>query len=219
MKNIKFILGIIVGVIISGLGVYALSINSRDVAYNDTNVSEALDDLYEKAGAGSGNISFITHTNFTYQIPDSVKEIAYVCGANPCTSTYGGNSISTSAPFSLNARAGLNPSPIISVNGGSFTISATYPTYGIFLVAGKDLEVYSSTSTAAYTVVKDSDNAVALFGNGGSVTVNGVSYSATTKSDKNGTSTIYTTIPFPVKTGDTITFSTSSPAYGIMVIY
>ena len=45
-KNIVFfIIGFIVA---SSLTVYALSINSRDVSYKNSNVSDAIDDLYEK---------------------------------------------------------------------------------------------------------------------------------------------------------------------------
>lgn len=45
-KNIVFfIIGFIVA---SSLTVYALSINSRDISYKNSNVSDAIDDLYEK---------------------------------------------------------------------------------------------------------------------------------------------------------------------------
>ena len=55
MKGLKFIFGVAVGLIISGIGVYALSINSKDITYNNTNVSDAIDDLYEKVGTGTGS--------------------------------------------------------------------------------------------------------------------------------------------------------------------
>ena len=48
MKSIKIIIAFVLGVIVSGIGVYALSINSKDVSYKTTNVSDAIDDLYEK---------------------------------------------------------------------------------------------------------------------------------------------------------------------------
>ncbi len=48
MKNIKLYIGIIIGLVLSGITVYALSINSKDVSYKTTNVSDAIDDLYEK---------------------------------------------------------------------------------------------------------------------------------------------------------------------------
>ncbi len=48
MKNVKLCIGIIIGLVLSGITVYALSINSKDVSYKTTNVSDAIDDLYEK---------------------------------------------------------------------------------------------------------------------------------------------------------------------------
>ena len=50
MKNIKLYIGIIIGLVISGIGVYALSINSKDITYKNTNVSDAIDELYERSG-------------------------------------------------------------------------------------------------------------------------------------------------------------------------
>ena len=49
----KFFLGIIFGLVISAIGVYALSINSKDVSYNNSNVENALDDLYERIGTSN----------------------------------------------------------------------------------------------------------------------------------------------------------------------
>ena len=58
MKNNKFFLGLILGLIISTVGVYALNINARDTAYDNTNsgssatnMQDAIDDLYVKAGS------------------------------------------------------------------------------------------------------------------------------------------------------------------------
>ena len=59
MKSIKIIIAFVLGVIVSGIGVFALSINARDTAYDNTNsgssatnMQDAIDDLYEKAGKG-----------------------------------------------------------------------------------------------------------------------------------------------------------------------
>ena len=48
----------IAGILVSGISVYALSINARDTAYDNTtsgssatNMQDAIDDLYEKAGS------------------------------------------------------------------------------------------------------------------------------------------------------------------------
>ena len=62
MKNIKIIIAFILGILVSGIGVYALNISARDTAYDNTNsgstatnMQDAIDDLYEKAGnVGSG---------------------------------------------------------------------------------------------------------------------------------------------------------------------
>ena len=62
MKNIKIILAFILGILVSGIGVYALNISARETSYDNsisgssaTNMQEAIDDLYEKAGnVGSG---------------------------------------------------------------------------------------------------------------------------------------------------------------------
>ena len=48
MKNIKLYIGIIIGLVLGSITVYALSLNSKDVSYKNTNVSDAIDDLYEK---------------------------------------------------------------------------------------------------------------------------------------------------------------------------
>ena len=55
-QNIKFILGIFLGLIISGVGVYALTVTAGQVAYDNTtsgltstNVKDAIDELYDKA--------------------------------------------------------------------------------------------------------------------------------------------------------------------------
>ena len=60
MKNIKLYIGIIIGVLISSVGVYALNINARDTAYDNTNsgssatnMQDAIDDLYERSGNAS----------------------------------------------------------------------------------------------------------------------------------------------------------------------
>ena len=53
MKNIKIIIAFILGLVISGVTVYALSINSKDVSYANTSVENAIDDLYEKVGTGN----------------------------------------------------------------------------------------------------------------------------------------------------------------------
>ena len=59
MKNIKIILAFILGFLISSLGVYAITIDARNTAYDNTNsgssatnMQDAIDDLYEKAGKG-----------------------------------------------------------------------------------------------------------------------------------------------------------------------
>ena len=53
MKNIKVIIGIILGIIIvSSISVYATATylyNATDVGYNNTSVAGALDDLYDIA--------------------------------------------------------------------------------------------------------------------------------------------------------------------------
>ena len=53
-NNIKFVFGILVGALISGVSVYALTIASKDVSYNNansgttkTNVQDAVDELYD----------------------------------------------------------------------------------------------------------------------------------------------------------------------------
>ena len=47
----------IVGAIIFGtIGVYAVSVASKDVTYNNTNVESAINDLYSRVGNISGNI-------------------------------------------------------------------------------------------------------------------------------------------------------------------
>ena len=45
MKNIKIAIAFILGVIVSGITVYALSLDSKDVSYNNTTVKDAIDDL------------------------------------------------------------------------------------------------------------------------------------------------------------------------------
>ena len=64
MKNIKVIIAFVLGILVSGLGVYALNINARDTAYDNTNsgssatnMQDAIDDLYEKSGNGAELIS------------------------------------------------------------------------------------------------------------------------------------------------------------------
>ena len=54
-KNIKLIIGIILGLIISGISVYAVTVSSSDVTYNNTNVQSAINDLYNKVANGSLN--------------------------------------------------------------------------------------------------------------------------------------------------------------------
>lgn len=58
-NNIKLIIGIIIGVVISSISVYALTIASKDVSYDNinsgsesANVQGAIDELYEKVGSG-----------------------------------------------------------------------------------------------------------------------------------------------------------------------
>ena len=54
-KNIKLIIGIIIGLIISGISVYAVTVASSDVTYSNSkttakNVNAALNDLYSRVG-------------------------------------------------------------------------------------------------------------------------------------------------------------------------
>ena len=63
MKNIKIGRAFILGILVSGLGVYALNINARDTAYDNTNsgstatnMQDAIDDLYDKSNSGNTNI-------------------------------------------------------------------------------------------------------------------------------------------------------------------
>ena len=219
MKNIKLYIGIIIGLVLSGIGVYALSLNSKDVSYKNSNVSDAIDELYERTTISNDNITFQKASNFTYTFPEQAKKAVYVCGAYNCYATYKGNSLNASNHGTLASGAGLNYTEF-DVDGGSIALSATWPAYGLFLATGSDLKTYFATTTTSYTVTKDSNNAVVIFGYpNGSVTVNGVSYPATSNYSHNSNATIYITVPFSVKKDDVISFSTSQPGYGILVVY
>ena len=59
MKNIKILFAFILGVAVSGFGVYALNISARETTYDNTNsgstatnMQEAIDDLYDKSTQG-----------------------------------------------------------------------------------------------------------------------------------------------------------------------
>ena len=63
MKIINLIkrnlLGFIAGAIIFGsIGAYALTVASKDVTYNNTNVESAINDLYSKVSNSSGNTKY-----------------------------------------------------------------------------------------------------------------------------------------------------------------
>ena len=105
MKNMKFVLGIIVGIIISSIGVFALSISARDTTYDNTisgssatNMQDAIDDLYSKSGNAKvidcgtatnntldvstcydGDLTKLTKDNF-YVVASSIKGYCYKYG-------------------------------------------------------------------------------------------------------------------------------------------
>ena len=60
MKNIKTIIAFVLGLVISGVSVYAISIDARNTYYDNTisgssatNMQDAIDDLYERSGNAS----------------------------------------------------------------------------------------------------------------------------------------------------------------------
>ena len=72
-NNIKFILGAIAGLLVSGVGVYALTVTATQITYDNTqsgiqatNVKDAIDKLYEKAESGG-------------ECPDGYKCIKNIC--------------------------------------------------------------------------------------------------------------------------------------------
>ena len=86
-KNIKLIIGLVLGLIISGISVYAVTVSSSDVTYKNTNVQNAINDLYSKVGNGvptktqtitkSGNISSWPVT-FTFNELQQVVGVTYI---------------------------------------------------------------------------------------------------------------------------------------------
>ena len=99
-NNIKIILAFIIGVIVSGASVYALTVASKDITYDNTNsgsdattVQEAVDELYTKVSSLkdlniqttatasdilSGKTAYDTEGNLitgTYTIPSTYKNL------------------------------------------------------------------------------------------------------------------------------------------------
>ena len=73
-NNIKLVIGIIIGLVISGVGVYALTVTAGEISYDNTqsgiqanNVKDAIDKLYEKA-ENSGGSSGRCPKGFTEQV-------------------------------------------------------------------------------------------------------------------------------------------------------
>ena len=65
-KNIKVIIAFVIGLIISGVSTYALTVASKDVTYNNTNVESAINDLYSKVSSGKLNgLVMPQYTNYS----------------------------------------------------------------------------------------------------------------------------------------------------------
>ena len=64
-NNMKVIIAFVIGLIISGASTYALTVASKDVTYNNTNVESAINDLYSKVGS-SGGYEYVTTTTINY---------------------------------------------------------------------------------------------------------------------------------------------------------
>ena len=69
-NNIKIIVGIIIGILFSGISVYALNLSSSSVEYDNsssgltsTNVKDAIDELY-RLRAGNGHFYILTSNGF-----------------------------------------------------------------------------------------------------------------------------------------------------------
>ena len=61
--NKNTVLGLIVGIIISGVTVYAVTYNANQITYKDTTVEQALDYLYSKKNYKSGEIFLLDGKN------------------------------------------------------------------------------------------------------------------------------------------------------------
>ena len=136
MKNVKVIIGIIVGtILVSSISVYATATylyNATDVGYNNTNVSNALDDLYSKVPNGTKTIttkeSNIDVGNYKYADTTGLYTLDEVQTGKGTSWNSGTNSIVNG---SISIPVGFVPTEtIIELNCGSQG-SAIFRLYGI----------------------------------------------------------------------------------------
>ena len=129
-KNIKLIIGIIIGIIISSVSVYALSVASKDVAYDNTQsgsekgtVQDAIDDLYARVGASSNSNFFTINDNVTVGSSTGVVTTYYPISI-PTTidwATASGNTLTITKPGRVYFCLGVYNSR--GTVGGTTTIS------------------------------------------------------------------------------------------------
>ena len=104
MKNIKVVIAFILGLVISGVSVYALNIDARNTYYDNTtsgssatNMQDAIDDLYDKADRGntefgkalipimtSASQDGITITAKNYESASTLPYMAFDGNASTC---------------------------------------------------------------------------------------------------------------------------------------
>ena len=148
-KNIVFF---ILGLIVSGFSVYALNIDARNTAYDNTNsgssatnMQDAIDDLYERSGKGTiidcGTYSHGIATSHTVDIKSYYDKYANLTAENiyiiPITvlgsvtnaSSNQSKSTSITPSFTYSSSTGIiTVSGLYASTGGNATITACYVT-------------------------------------------------------------------------------------------
>ena len=143
MKILNFIkrniIGFIVGAIVFGsIGVYAVTVASSDVTYNNTNVQAAINDLYSRVSGSGGNIITIYSAaeDILYYY-DGSKKIEF------CNTDLNGKglcSVPTNGSITLYSSIAKNPTNLS--NPYSKTVNITSSTTEIKLMPAKTLYWY-----------------------------------------------------------------------------
>lgn len=110
-NNIKLFVGIFIGLVISGISVYALSVASKDVSYDNTNsisekvnVQDAIDDLYSKINAV--DVVYVT-SNWKQAVSWNDKGLGRTLYINNDYVSYSTNKVTVKKNFKAKIYAGI----------------------------------------------------------------------------------------------------------------
>ncbi len=161
-SNLKFFIGIIVGAIISGLSVYAITANN--VAYNNTTVDQALNTLYTTQTTTVTNLT-TQNSTLTTQNQTLTQQNSTLTSANE-TLTSEKNALQAQVTQLQNNGIYLNVDNLHLIKGTNrFSTTSGKKYLIVFNVTSLTSQSYTPSLVSGYTLLKETSIISASFNN------------------------------------------------------